>query len=80
MTGWEDAAACRGQNTSYWYSQYTVDFAVSFCERCPVRRQCLAVALDNREHYGVWGGVDLTSRVGKKWTASSRRRLAEQVR
>ncbi|WP_129339743.1 WhiB family transcriptional regulator [Cellulomonas endophytica] len=31
--------------------------ARSVCERCPVRLQCLADALDNRMDFGVWGGM-----------------------
>lgn len=30
--------------------------AAAACKTCPVIRQCLAHALDNREEYGVWGG------------------------
>lgn len=28
------------------------------CLECPVRLQCLAWALDNKEIWGVWGGLD----------------------
>lgn len=31
--------------------------AAVMCEGCPVRRQCLADALDNRIEFGVWGGT-----------------------
>ena len=34
------------------------------CSGCPVRQQCLRLALDNGEAFGVWGG-----------TAASERRL-----
>lgn len=27
------------------------------CRMCPVQRQCLADALDNRVEFGVWGGL-----------------------
>ena len=77
---WEDAGACRGQFTGYWFDQYTVEFARSFCERCPVRRECLAAALDRRERYGVWGGVDFTTRAGKPLSRRTRARLLESVR
>jgi WhiB family transcriptional regulator, redox-sensing transcriptional regulator len=31
--------------------------AKAICARCPVRRQCLAFALDTRQNHGVWGGM-----------------------
>lgn len=30
--------------------------AAQLCTACPVIRDCLADALDNREEFGVWGG------------------------
>jgi WhiB family redox-sensing transcriptional regulator len=31
--------------------------AKAICAGCPVRRQCLAFALDTRQNHGVWGGM-----------------------
>ena len=31
--------------------------AYRHCALCPVRRECLATAYANSEHYGIWGGV-----------------------
>lgn len=31
--------------------------AAKVCQACPVRLECLAVALDNQIEYGVWGGM-----------------------
>jgi WhiB family transcriptional regulator, redox-sensing transcriptional regulator len=33
-----------------------IDRAKAICQDCPVRRQCLASALQRREPWGVWGG------------------------
>lgn len=30
--------------------------AKAICRGCPVRRECLAYALANREPFGIWGG------------------------
>lgn len=27
------------------------------CERCEVRLECLATAIENHEQYGIWGGL-----------------------
>jgi WhiB family redox-sensing transcriptional regulator len=33
-----------------------VEVAKALCVGCPLRRDCLAGALDRREPWGVWGG------------------------
>jgi WhiB family transcriptional regulator, redox-sensing transcriptional regulator len=33
-----------------------VELAKSLCVDCPIRRECLAGALERREPWGVWGG------------------------
>jgi len=33
------------------------------CGRCPVREACLAYALDARELWGIWGGLDPEERL-----------------
>ena len=32
------------------------------CGRCAVREACLAYAMDNREPYGIWGGLSADER------------------
>jgi WhiB family redox-sensing transcriptional regulator len=36
--------------------------AKAVCRECPVRDECLAYALDHREHDGVWGGLSARER------------------
>jgi WhiB family transcriptional regulator, redox-sensing transcriptional regulator len=36
--------------------------AKAVCRRCVVREQCLAFALDNREPFGIWGGLSADER------------------
>lgn len=31
--------------------------AISICNTCPLKRQCLEAALDTANDYGTWGGV-----------------------
>lgn len=33
------------------------NIAKRICRGCPVQRECLAEALDNRIEFGVWGGM-----------------------
>jgi WhiB family redox-sensing transcriptional regulator len=40
-----------------------VERAKALCLDCPLRRSCLAEALDRREPWGVWGGELVVSGV-----------------
>jgi hypothetical protein len=60
---WKDQAKCLGMDTNIFFDKYEEDQAIaaridSFCGECPVRRQCFAVGVSNKE-WGVWGGVYL---------------------
>ncbi|WP_343599645.1 WhiB family transcriptional regulator [Mycobacterium sp.] len=41
-----------------WFAESPADLetAKALCAHCPIRRQCLAVALQRAEPWGVWGG------------------------
>ncbi len=41
-----------------WFADHPADLerAKALCAGCPIRRQCLAVALHRGEPWGVWGG------------------------
>lgn len=41
------------------------DQAQALCDLCPVRRACLAYALDN-EPFGFWGGTDALERLERR--------------
>lgn len=49
---------CRGENADLWFAERPDQLgrAQALCRGCPIRRQCLAGALDRREPWGVWGG------------------------
>jgi hypothetical protein len=55
------AAACRGTDACLFFPEpgQSDAQAKAICAVCPVRAECLAVALANGERYGVWGGVNL---------------------
>ena len=36
--------------------------AKDVCAICPVRGECLQLALENKEQYGIWGGRSLKER------------------
>jgi WhiB family redox-sensing transcriptional regulator len=61
---WRLQAACRQGDPERFFpvsasgpSLDQVTQAKAICAGCPVRRQCLAFALDTRQDHGVWGGT-----------------------
>ncbi len=48
---------CR-REPDLWFAEHPADLerAKMMCGGCPVRRQCLAAALERGEPWGVWGG------------------------
>lgn len=63
MYKWSKDAACLDFDTDLFFDKYEEDQLVaegidSFCQSCPVQRECLAAGVSNHE-WGVWGGVYL---------------------
>jgi WhiB family redox-sensing transcriptional regulator len=61
---WRLLAACRHADPELFFpvslSGPALDQimqAKAICACCPVRRQCLAFALNTRQDHGVWGGM-----------------------
>lgn len=72
---WMDQAACRpgsGHDPELWWplsynnpehDRVATLQAIDICwQQCPVRRQCLEWAVQNRETGGIWGGLTVTQR------------------
>lgn len=60
---WKDKAPCLGMETNDFFEKYEEDVEHrktidSMCGACPVRKQCFAVGVSQKE-WGVWGGVYL---------------------
>ncbi len=49
---------CRSNDPELFFAESPddVEYAKSLCAECPLRRPCLAGALERREPWGVWGG------------------------
>ena len=49
---------CRDNDAELWFADRPADveFAKTLCGACPVRKGCLAGALERQEPWGVWGG------------------------
>jgi WhiB family redox-sensing transcriptional regulator len=72
---WQQDAACRGKGADMFFiergaSLHGYDVARQICQRCPVREDCLAYAIDGAERFGIWGG--LTERERRRLRLSAR--------
>jgi WhiB family transcriptional regulator, redox-sensing transcriptional regulator len=49
---------CQRHDPNLWFAEAPADLdrAKALCAQCPIRLACLAVAIDNAEFAGVWGG------------------------
>ena len=54
----DDPLPCRRENPQLWFSDLPADLqlAKAYCQPCPMRRVCLAGAVERCEPHGVWGG------------------------
>ena len=67
VSGWRDAALCKGRPLSLWfpgpYDELAAHVAVAVCQQCPVRAECLRAALaeeaelSKAEMSGIRGGL-----------------------
>jgi WhiB family redox-sensing transcriptional regulator len=63
---WQEEGVCRSFETNTFFLENSLrgkkksqkeKIAVSICNTCPVKMQCLEHALNTPEIYGVWGGM-----------------------
>jgi WhiB family redox-sensing transcriptional regulator len=54
----DEPLPCRRQNAQLWFSDVPAELqlAKAYCGPCPIRRVCLAGAVERHEPLGVWGG------------------------
>jgi WhiB family transcriptional regulator, redox-sensing transcriptional regulator len=56
---WQEQALCRGQGTSLFIRGPKADYGRlrAVCGACPVRQECLDLALADDSLIGLWGGM-----------------------
>lgn len=81
---WLTSAACRRTDPDVLFAPGAAQHdAKTVCKDCAVRTECLADALDNREEFGVWGGMTERERralLRRRPEVRSWRRLLEAAR
>jgi hypothetical protein len=60
---WKDDAACLEYDTDLFFDKYEEDQVLrpaidKLCSECPVRKECFAVGVSQKE-WGIWGGIYL---------------------
>lgn len=68
---WRDDSACKTAEPELFFpvgssgpARVQEEYAKSFCNRCPVRQECLDWAVETGQYTGVWGGLTETERRG----------------
>lgn len=56
---WKAQGACRDVDPRLFFPERgeSTREAKAVCAGCPVRAECLEYALDQHEHFGIWGGT-----------------------
>ena len=84
---WRDRAACKDSHPELFFpigstgdALAEIDAAKTICRSCPVRRECLAFAIETNQESGVWGGMseDERRKLRRDWVAHQRRSLASR--
>lgn len=57
---WMKDAACKGNTEGNWFPENgitaSVKLAISICNQCAVKQECLNYAVPQPELQGIWGG------------------------
>lgn len=62
---WTEKAACKGQPRDVFFPEPGTSAATrarEICVGCPIRRECLEFAIETRQEYGIWGGMNAGER------------------
>lgn len=61
---WQAYANCATADPDAFHPEKggTTQPAKQVCAACTVREQCLAYAIENKEHQGIWGGLSAQER------------------
>ncbi len=79
---WQQQSLCRGVDPEVFFpiSEDDAWRAKEICAMCSVQQQCLVNSLQNRERYGVWGGVTEKERQDMFRRGTAQRLLAQALR
>lgn len=74
---------CRANDPDLWFPTTTKpeasEAAKALCQTCPLMDQCLQAAVERREAYGVWGGLNFETEAPFTRTLRGGRKKAAEV-
>ena len=76
-----DGALCLGVGTPKYFPQkgknmkIKVEATKQRCFRCPVQSSCLDYAIEHKEKFGIWAGVNFSNRKERKQIFDERENL-----
>lgn len=77
---WWDRALCRRTpRINFYPGGNHAGPAKRVCALCPVRQQCLDLALANNEQHGIWGGMSVHERRQYRRQKQAEAELAEAL-
>ncbi len=61
---WHERGTCRSVDPDMWFESYPSKYDPVFqlCAECPVQVECLRQSFDDREEFGIWGGMSAHER------------------
>jgi hypothetical protein len=79
--GWRTGGSCTERDPELWFSPLPAQRveAVTVCEGCPVRVQCLSWARKTGQQFGIWGGIDFEVAATGNGVADEAQALAATV-
>ncbi|MCA1833215.1 MAG: WhiB family transcriptional regulator [Actinomycetota bacterium] len=79
--GWQEDAACRGIEPEIFFpiSDEEAGPAKAICGGCVAQQECLVFSFQNKERYGVWGGVTEKERIEMARRGVAQRMLEEAL-
>jgi len=79
---WQQEGICRQTDPDAFFPESIKESraVTPICGNCSVIKDCLIFAIENDEEYGIWGGIDFTSRESSRTTTVRAHNRPEEVK
>lgn len=80
---WQDEGLCKETDPNLFYPETgdNAKPAKSICRSCPVQLMCAQYAIDNKEEFGIWGGLsaETTKRLRRRGNARITQKQLDRI-